>query len=96
MVGNYRSNPGAVSQVVVYTAPVQSPAFWAQAANTGEQQPASARAVVTTPTGATLIVGSVDDAEGPRPAFWTLSGTPDVLVLSPPTTPASPIFAAGS
>lgn len=88
MVGTYRSNPGAVSQVVVYTAPAQSPGSWSQTANTGEQQPASARAVVTTPAGAALIVGSVDDADGPRPAFWVLTGTPDALALGSPTTPA--------
>lgn len=88
MVGTYRSNPGAVSQVVVYTAPVQSPGSWSQTTNTGEQRPASARAVVTTPAGAALIVGSVDDADGPRPAFWVLTGTPDALALGSPMTPA--------
>lgn len=81
MVGDYRSNPGANSQVVVYTAPASSPQSWSITAFSGEEHPMSARAAVAMPDGSVLIVGSSDTAGGPVPNVWTFDGE----TLSPPT-----------
>lgn len=81
MVGDYRSNPGANSQVVVYTAPASSPQSWSITAFSGEEHPMSVRAAVTLPDGSALILGSSDTAGGPVPNVWTFDGT----TLSSPT-----------
>lgn len=75
MIGDYRSNPGAVTQVVVYEAPATTPSQWSMGAFTGEEQPTSARTAVTLPDGSALIFGSADGAAGPSPAVWTYDGT---------------------
>lgn len=80
MVGDYRSNPGANSQVVVYTAPAASPQSWSITAFSGEEHPMSVRAAVELPDGTVLILGSSDTAGGPVPHTWTFDGT----TLSPP------------
>ena len=95
MIGDYRSNPGAVSQVVVYTASTDSPTKWVQAAFTGEEQPTSVRAAVNAADGNALILGSADGASGPSPAAWTFDGTtlarPEILG---PETPFGRVSAA--
>ena len=75
MIGDYRSNPGGVTQVVAYRAPVDAPDEWVQAGYTGEEQPTSVRAAVNMPDGTALIFGSADGATGPSPAAWTYDGT---------------------
>lgn len=97
MMGDYRSNPGAVTQVVVYSAPASAPSEWAMAAFTGEEQPTSVRAAVTTADGSALIFGSADGAAGPSPAVWTFDGTtltgPEVVG---PATPFGRVIAAAA
>lgn len=74
MAGDYRSNPGANSQVVVYTAPANSPQSWSITAFSGEEHPMSVRAAVTLPDGTALVLGSSDTAGGPVPNVWTFDG----------------------
>jgi hypothetical protein len=73
MLGDYRSNPGAVSQVVAYTAPAEQPSAWAQSGFTGEEQPTSVRDAVNLPDGTALVVGSIDQAAGPTATAWVYS-----------------------
>lgn len=97
MIGDYRSNPGAVTQVVVYSAPASAPTEWAMAAFTGEEQPTSVRTAVTIADGSALIFGSADGAAGPSPAVWMFDGTtltgPEVVG---PETPFGRVTAAAA
>lgn len=82
MTGDYRSNPGAVEQVVVYTSPVNQPGLWSLVAFTGEESPTSVRAAIDLPDGTVLLLGSADSDAGPVPTTWVFDGT----TLSAPTT----------
>lgn len=98
MFGDYRSNPGAVSQVVAYGAPAASPSAWGQSGFTGEEQPAAARDAEVLADGTTLVLGSVDDSAGPAATAWVYAdgAFSDPEVVGPFAVPTRVTHAASS